>query len=397
MKVPIRALSLFLSIASMAYAAQAQQSHPMSMRAPPQGAYVPLPAPIPDDFNTANAIEPFDNGGSKQGKIADVSGDEVGAFRLTCPSNPYVKRDDPLVLPGQPGKAPHAHSSGGNSNFDAFQTYASLRASGDACGAPASIAAYRSSFWFPAMLDGAGNYVLPDYFNNYYKQLPNTDPDCKRRAKACVILPAGLSFVWGWNATTDRGGPMDQSSDDRWYLWFECWIDDNESLRVPGTGRTQNMDDLVKQGCGANRLLIAQINGPECWDGQNADSPDHRSHLAYPTVLLARPGRGQSPKACDGRHPYLIPQIAIREVYTTDANFAAGKWRFDCDMAGMPSGSCLHMDYKEAQSPVIRQTWWQHCINEHRSCSSGELGDGTEIKGITRLSNWKRHQLIPVE
>ena len=41
--------------------------------------------------------------------------------------------------------------------------------------------------------------------------------------------------------------------------------------------------------------------------------------------------------------------------------------------------------------------WWQHCINEHRSCSSGDLGNGTQIKGFVRWpQQWQRGVHVPL-
>ncbi|KAL0056539.1 hypothetical protein AAF712_016856, partial [Marasmius tenuissimus] len=29
--------------------------------------------------------------------------------------------------------------------------------------------------------------------------------------------------------------------------------------------------------------IRAQVNFPMCWDGKNVDSPDHKSHVAFPS------------------------------------------------------------------------------------------------------------------
>ena len=351
-----------------------------------------IPADIADNFPTANAIEPYAVGLAEQGQLPPDSGDPVGAFRLTCPgSAAVVGQFDPMVYPGQ-AKAGHIHTFGVNNGITPNSTYATLRTTGSGCNAPASIAVYRSAFWFPSMLDGAGNAVMPDYFNTYYKQLPASSPDCKiRAAGGCVPLPNGLRFIEGWNATTMTGGPGG---------YFECWIDDNQSQRVPGTSRTGSIATLVQQGCGAGRLLVYQTGGPECWDGKNVDSADHRSHVAYPNraVTGLTTSGGNSNYGCPTTHPYLIPMISIRLVFTTDANFAAGKWKFSCDdMAGGVAGSCGHFDYWEAWSPTVKATWQKYCIDAHKSCSGGDLGNGTQIKGLVRWpQTWQRHVLVPL-
>lgn len=355
-----------------------------------------VPADIADNFPTANGIETYGLGLAEQGQLPPESGDPVGAFRVTCPgSAAKVGQFDPMVFPGQ-AQAGHMHTFGVNDGISPNTTYTSLRTSGSGCNAPASYAVYRSAFWFPSMLDGAGNAVMPDYFNTYYKQLPATDPNCQIRATACVPLPNGLRFVEGWNMTTMTGGPGG---------YFECWIDDNQSQRVPGTGRTGSIATLVAQGCGkpmANGkypLLVYQTGGPECWDGKNIDSADHRSHVAYPNraVTGVIGTGGNSNYGCPLTHPYLIPMISIRLVFTTDANLAT--WRFSCDdmTATKVAGTCGHFDYWEAWSPTVKATWQKYCIDGHKSCSGGDLGNGTQIKGLVRWpQTWQRHVLVPL-
>jgi hypothetical protein len=363
---------------------------------PPPAPDYSVPADIPDNFPTANAMESSGLG------VPAKSGDDVGAFRIVCPAQlpalgvtANVRRDDPLTAPGLPGKAPHLHTFGVNTKTNASSTYQSLRTSGGGCGAPEASAAYRSAFWFPSMLDGAGNVVLPDYFNTYYKQLPKTHPDCLKRSAGCVPLPNGLRFIEGWNPVTGTGGPGG---------YFECWVDDNTGAYVPGTTRSSSIAALVAQGCAKNvtngkyPLLIFQTTGPECWDGKNVDSADHRSHIGHAN----RSTTGTIATSANSNYGcppgwFLIPLISIREVFTTDANFAAGKWRWDCDMPGMVAGSCGHFDYWEAWSPVVKAKWQKNCIDGHLSCNGGELGDGTQIKGLVRYPlNWVRHQLVPV-
>ena len=356
-----------------------------------------VPADIADNFPTANGIEPYGFGMANQGALPPDSGDPVGAFRITCPgSAATVGQFDPMVFPGQT-KAGHIHTFGVNDGISPNTTYASLRTSGSGCNAPASIAVYRSAFWFPAMLDGAGNAVMPDYFNTYYKQLPASDPNCNIRSAGCVPLPNGLRFVEGYNMNTGMGGPGG---------YFECWVDDATGQQVPGTGRVGSIATLVQQGCGKTRIngkpniLMYQTGGPECWDGKNIDSADHRSHVAYPTRAVAGiiGTGGNSNYACPIGW-YLIPQISIRLVWTTDANFAAGKWRFSCDdmTATKVAGSCGHFDYWEAWSPTVKATWQKYCIDAHKSCSGGDLGNGTQIKGLVRWpQQWVRHVLVPL-
>ena len=53
--------------------------------------------------------------------------------------------------------------------------------------------------------------------------------------------------------------------------------------------------------------LALHVNFPDCWDGVNLDSPDHKSHMAYA-------GKG---KTCPPTHPILLPRIRVNVRYPT--------------------------------------------------------------------------------
>jgi hypothetical protein len=68
----------------------------------------------------------------------------------------------------------------------------------------------RSAYWMPAMLDGAGNAVKPDWINTYYKRLPASDPQCAHTTDPavtgqCIEMPNGLRFILGYNMKTGMG------------------------------------------------------------------------------------------------------------------------------------------------------------------------------------------------
>lgn len=46
------------------------------------------------------------------------------------------------------------------------------------------------------------------------------------------------------------------------------------------------------------------VTFPTCWDGKNIDSPDHKSHVAYPEV-----GTFESVGTCPDSHPVRLPQL----------------------------------------------------------------------------------------
>jgi hypothetical protein len=320
---------------------------------------------------------------------ASAAPDVVGAFRFICNAG-ALRYDDPIVFPGQPGKS-HLHQFYGNTLADANSTYDSLRASGDStCMSPLN----RSAYWMPAMLNGRGSVVRPDFVAIYYKRRPITDPKCSLTSgdpKAqgnCVPLPNGLKFIFGHDMLTGKS-PTGE-------LWFNC----QGAGAVPG--HYSSIVDAAKN-CPAGAQLGAIIEAPGCWDGKNLDSPNHRDHVSYGSY-----GTWGYYK-CPSTHPYVIPSFTLGAWYTVDDTldrsgaWEAGKtvtWSLSSDnMDGMgPSlpGSTFHADWFGAWDNNVMSMWMDNCINKMLNCSGGNLGNGKQMKqyaGFTWLAN---PRLVPV-
>jgi len=355
---------------------------------------------IADNFDGPSGIEPTRYGAGGSGGIPGASADDVGAFRMFCGAGQVLK-DDPLVYPGKAG-ASHLHQFVGNLGTDANSTYSSLRTSGGTTCGQSATPFNRSAYWIPAMLDGTGNVVKPDFLNLYYKRLPASAPGCTdpiKRRGICIDLPNGVRYVFGYNMTTMSGGPADLTSFDQWFISFECWgSEDGKVGSGAATARYHTIKEVADAGCPVGAQLVILGFAEDCWDGVNLDTPDHRSHMVYATGEDKGYGR-----QCDAGHPYLIPDMQFQWHFTTDANFAKGLWRLSSDdmMAAMGKpvvpGSTMHMDYWEAWSPTVKKTWTDNCINGHLSCASGDLGNGTDINGAGIPSGgFPKHVLIAV-
>lgn len=375
---------------------------------PPTPAPTPTPTPSPtlggeiavaDNFATAAAIErtgyPTGIGGGTPPESIDAS----GAFRMFCTSGQLLK-DDPIVYPGQPGVS-HLHQFFGNTAANAGSSYASLRTSGGTTCGKSDAPVNRSAYWFPAMLDGAGNAVKPDYVKVYYKRVPASDPNCQptinpQARGLCVGLPNGLRFIFGYNMTKMSGGPTDTAHADGGAIRFECWGNAQGTVGSgTATGHYQTLADMASAGCPTGAQLIILAGAPDCWDGVNLDTADHRSHLVYGTGTDYGPGR-----VCPATNPYVIPQLTFEISFTIDANFQAGKWHLSSDemIAGVKGGTTFHLDYWEAWSPTVKATWNQYCIDGHLSCSSGDLGNGTDmINAGEPTGSYGKHELVPLQ
>lgn len=331
---------------------------------------------VADNFDLASTLMPTV-------ETVPVSGDPVGAFRFTCLSG-HLAKDDPIVLPGQPGKS-HLHQFFGNTATNANSTYQSLRTSGGStCTHSTDVSSQRSAYWQPAMLDGAGNAVKPNYLLTYYKNFPAGNPECRGAPDAthigfCIAVPNGLRLVAGYNMETGTDSPTDPNSRIYWSVAFECVTPD---LQTSLSGVQHSLADVAASGkCGApGAILRASIALPNCWDGKYLDTADHRSHMAYGNGAII----DNFGPACPADHPYALPQIALQTFYTIDSNFLAGKWHFASDemTPGKPAGYTFHADYWEAWSPTVKNDWQTGCIDKHLSCNVGELGNGQSVKGM---------------
>ncbi len=286
--------------------------------------------------------------------------DVVGAFRFLCGPG-QLTYDDPIVYPGEPGKA-HLHQFFGNLEANAHSSYESLRTSGEST---CQNELNRSAYWMPAMLDGKGHVVRPDFVSIYYKRRPKTDPFCTKAAKGCVGIPRGLRFVFGWDQTR----PNEPQPENAVHTNFKC---------VEGwNATTATFRDMVEpmKVCKPGQWLNATISTPECWNGVDLDTPDHRSHLAE-----MRRDRNTGQVSCPASHPWVIPQFTMGVAYSIETGDRPELWHLSSD-AMLPEklrrpGASFHSDYFEAWDEDIRLRWEAACLDRQLNCSDGDLGDG---------------------
>lgn len=286
--------------------------------------------------------------------------DVVGAFRFMCMPG-QLKADDPIVYPGQPGRS-HLHQFFGNETADANSTYASLRAAGNStCMSPVN----RSAYWMPAILNGKGQVVRPDYVAIYYKRRPMSDPIVsdpshpQYQGKG-VKLPNGLRFIFGrdmLNLAVPQTGA----------LHFAC---DGPNA----DGKHYRNFEEVQAVCPVGNRIGVRIEAPDCWDGKNLDSPDHRSHVAYGNY---NPGFYK----CPASHPYAIPAFTMGAWFTQGAGEIYSLVSDHMDTSpGHKRGDTFHTDFFMAWDPEVHDMWEKNCIDKMLNCSGGNLGNGKGIK-----------------
>lgn len=345
--------------------------------------------PIADNFDPGAGV--YNNGRG----IPPESPDPNGSFRLICTPG-QLAYADPVVSPGVVSE--HLHQFVGNVDTDANSTYATLRAHGQStCQNVNAGPVNRSSYWLPAMLNGIGGVVKPDYWHLYYKRLPKDNPVCTAApGGACVAIPNGLKYVIGYNMANMSGGVLDPNGDFYWSSYWSCFSSDLTTTKATGWQYRTLQALMDSHLCQVGDIARLHLEGPECWDGKNVDSADHRSHLSF--MRTSRPGF--SSYTCDDAHPYLTPKVGGFLDYTIDQQFVDGKWLFSSDQMmrdmGHPvvAGETFHFDYLEAWSPTIKDRWTSNCFDKHLTCNVGQLGDGTQL--IDGPSPRPKHQVVPI-
>jgi hypothetical protein len=259
---------------------------------------------------------------------------DIGAFRTSCGYS-HMSFDDPIVFPNQPGRS-HLHAFFGNTETNAGSTATSIaNQGGSTCrGGTAN----RTAYWVPAMIDTRnGKVVVPENGIFYYKTgYKGIDPS------AVKPLPQGLRMIAGDPSNKTPTGPF--------------------SYNCKANRKTKEIPQ-----CAAGSVLYQTISFPQCWDGVNLDSPDHRSHMAYPVR-----------RGCPSTHPVSLPEITFRIVYRVPDADAPKHWRLSSDTydASLPGGYSAHGDWFNGWKKEISDAWTKHCDQASVDCHSHLLGDG---------------------
>jgi hypothetical protein len=262
----------------------------------------------------------------------------VGAFREPCRFS-HMDFNDPIVFPGQPGLS-HLHNFQGADNADAFSTPDSLLTSPS--GSCAGGTLNDTSYWMPALTDTrTGQPLVPSSTNFYYKL-----GYLGVKAGTVQPFPKGLRMIAGNSKST---API--PNDAIWRIGLEC---------VSGGGHQTSIPS-----CAIGDELNLAIIFPQCWDGKNLDSPDHQSHMAYPT------GTG-----CPSTHPVPLPEISLNTHYKiSEAN--SGTWlKLSSDNYSGPGGYSMHADWFNGWDDATNKAWLTNCINGNMDCHDQLLGDG---------------------
>ena len=194
-------------------------------------------------------------------------------------------KDDPIVFPGEPG-ASHLHEFTGSWSTDAFSTLESMRASGHTCELDDT-----AGYWTPVLYNAQGELIKKRFAAAYY--LGN-----QTNRKYVQPFPAGLKMIVSMQDSYAHGGG------------WHCG-NSSHSLAILSPSTIPNCEGLDDGPEGIYpdiTLLEAKLVFPDCWDGVNLDSPDHKSHMAFSDDVT---------NLCPPSHPVPVPRLNFKNVYDT--------------------------------------------------------------------------------
>ena len=300
----------------------------------PGVAFDPRLVPAGDPGSTAFRIV-------RTGELPTPSGDGTGNFRTVCAYS-HMNNDDPIVAPLRLG-ASHLHVFWGNTKTDATSTAASLATSGGSTCRGGT--ANRTAYWAPAVIDTrTGAPQAPALIHVYYKSgYYGIAPG------ELSPLPDGLRMIAGSSTAT---GPQDHAG-------WRCW---DAGTPVQAT----------IPACTAGDFVTMTLDFPQCWNGRDLDSADHKSHMAFPVG-----GR------CPASHPVAVPVVSYNVLYPVTASTDTRGWRLSSDTyaASSPGGYSVHGDWFDGWDPAVKRTWTAGCVNRPVTCGSHMLGDGRVMQG----------------
>ncbi|KAI9742159.1 MAG: hypothetical protein M1818_004059 [Claussenomyces sp. TS43310] len=239
------------------------------------------------------------------------------------------------MAPGRPSD--HLHTIMGGNGFGFEMSYNDTQAS--TCSS-CTVTKDFSNYWVPTLFYHAengsfinveqGGGALIYYLAQIIRSLDamanggnsqRSDPQDPEYSNGLLAFPAGFRMTAGDPLLRSYNGTAEQQA-----ISFACL----------GT-QTAEAHELPNYNCPNG--LRAQIFFPSCWDGVQLDSPDHKSHMSYPSIYNAG--------HCPPSHPKRFVSIFYEVIWNVDA--FRGMWYGDSQpfvlSTGDKTGYSYHGDF----------------------------------------------------
>jgi len=263
-----------------------------------------------------------------------------------------VQRADPVVQPGVASQ--HVHSVvGGN----AFRRYMGPMDATMANETTCDKAIDHSNYWVPQLYHQRADKMwelVPFSGTAVYYQLRACD--YSPTAKNCDGANIPLAFPDGFRMVA--GDPLRRTQNNTDFAQkavnIMC-IFDGGSIQYQGFPPRQ---------C---NVMRSEVYFPSCWDGKNLDSPDHKSHVAYPAIGNYNGG------VCPESHPVALFSIFYEFFFQTRTFYDSPTDNKFAFANGDPTGFGYHGDFIMGWTDrALLQTAHRDCVT---SANCPKLGN----------------------
>lgn len=244
----------------------------------------------------------------------DVAAQQM--IRFGC-SQLVIERLDPLVNPGTL-PSPHVHQIVGGNSFNSSMDPAVHDLVRDSTCTSCTFSEDFSNYWTAVLYFRArnGTYMrVPQFANVGLRQDGGITvyyiPPYDGKTKVTAFKP-GFRMLVG-DAALRKADGMQRQLCHRCYTTADGAGPAGDTGGAPCTG--SDTQSLPPKPCAGG--IRTTITFPTCWDGKNLNSPDHKSHVAYPSE-----GSFESVGNCPESHPVRLPQLMYEVMWDVSTNFA---------------------------------------------------------------------------
>ncbi|OAA80561.1 WSC domain-containing protein [Akanthomyces lecanii RCEF 1005] len=239
--------------------------------------------------------------------LLGLAGSANAFWRMECPGRLDVARIDPIVNPND--VSAHAHSLHGSSGLSSSADGSALK--GGDC-TSCRVTQDKSAYWSPALYfedKDTGKFELVDQVGGMLAYYLLYGDNIK-------AFPDNFQMIAGSNTRRSYSAGNPESPDPDKSLWqsmgqtkqsileqralgFNCL---NYDKQPEGTLYRHYMPDKAYLDANCKDGIRLEIMFPSCWNGKDADSSDHKSHMAYPDLVMT----GTCPEGYETRVPSLM-------------------------------------------------------------------------------------------
>lgn len=284
-----------------------------------------------DDFVDINNVAPNGN----RGDGGEFSG---GSSTVACGVSDHNNSDNFIAAPGKRNGAQHVHDYVGNTSANANSSDGSLNAADTSCAN-----GDKSTFYWPVLRDLNGKG--PDV---------GEDGGSKDGNVGSILKPTSVQISYHGHGDEDVKAMPTDLRIITGNAKAKVQNGDNANSKYTCTGFTDRVTDKYPI-CPTGSHLQRILDFPSCWDGQNLQSKDGRSHMEFPDSK----GNCQ-----DGFEP--IPALQYKLTYDQPA----GKgFSIDSFPDNQHDPTTDHGDFENVASTTQNDATAK-CINEKQTCTN---------------------------